>query len=258
MNMSEPATSRTYDFWSRFYDLTLGPLLRHHQGRAVAQLHLRPGDRVLDIGVGTGISLIHYPKFVQVVGMDLSGGMLTIAARKCREQRLDNCHLVRADAMLPPFAPNCFDHVIVTHTVSVVSNPHRLLIWASELVKPGGRIVLVNHFQSNHPVFAWFERVLNPMFVKLGWRSDLRLDELLEGLDLRVEYHFKPHLTDLWQIVVLNNQQPRRAGGQPAEAAGLGHACVVGTLTAKVEKSGIFIKSGPTRSRFHAIQVEHR
>ena len=61
--------------------------------------------------------------------------------------------------------------MVLTHTVSVVSDPHRLMRWAARLVKPGGRIVLLNHFQSTHPVVAWFERALNPMFVKLGWRK---------------------------------------------------------------------------------------
>jgi phosphatidylethanolamine/phosphatidyl-N-methylethanolamine N-methyltransferase len=208
MNMSEPTTSRLYDVWSRVYDRTFGVLVQKRQRRALEQLHLRPGDKVLDIGVGTGIMLAHYPHDVTVVGMDLSGGMLAKAREKCLELGLDHCHLVRADAMLPPFAPQSFDHVMISHTISVVSDPARLVRWARTLVKPRGRIVLLNHFQSTNPLMGWLERILNPVFVKIGWRSDLPLEEVLSGVDLHVQYRFKLRMIDLWQIVVLTPEKP--------------------------------------------------
>ncbi len=205
--MTESVTSKTYDVWSWYYDRTFGHLVRSRQTRAVQQLRARPGDRILDIGVGTGMLLPLYPRDVTVVGMDLSGGMLAKAAKKRQELGLDHCHLVRSDAMLPPFADASFDHVVITHTISVVSRPDRLIQWASRLLKPRGRIILLNHFQSAHPVVAWFEKVLNPLFVKIGWRSDLSLEDVLRGGDLRVDYRFKMRLLDLWQIVVLTHAQ---------------------------------------------------
>jgi len=211
LRMQESITTKTYDLWAWFYDYTFGALVWQRQKRAVKQMHLRKGDRVLDLGVGTGMLLPLYAKDATVVGIDLSPGMLAKAQIRCAKQNLDHCRLVLGDAMLPPFAEASFDYVVVTHVITVVSDPHKLLNWAVRLLKPGGRIVMLNHFQSDNPVVAWFERVLNPMFIKIGWRSDLPLEDALRGVDVSIEYRFKMGVIDLWQIAVLTHRQP----GQP-------------------------------------------
>ena len=208
IRMRESITSKTYDLWSLFYDYTFGMLVRGRQVRAIAQLQFQPGDKVLDLGVGTGLLLQNYPRHVTVVGIDLSAGMLAKADEKRRELRLNHCHLVQGDAMLPPFAPASFDHIVITHVVSVVSDPGKLMDWALRLLKPGGRIVMLNHFRSDHAWVAWGEKFFNPIFVKIGWRSDLALEHVLEGVDAHVEYCFKMGMIDLWRIVVLRHRQP--------------------------------------------------
>lgn len=211
-SMKEAITSRTYDLWSRFYDCTFGRLVERRQRAALTHLPLKPGDCVLDMGVGTGMTLPHYPRDVQVVGFDLSQGMLAEASLKCRQLGLHHCRLVRGDAMFPPFAPRSFDHIVICHTISVVSDPKRLLNWARQLVRPGGRIVVLNHFQSTWPLLAWFERWLNPLFVKIGWRSDLALEDVLDGSGLTMTYGFKLRCFDIWRIVVLEHAHPAAAG----------------------------------------------
>ncbi len=220
MGMTETATRGVYDIWAFIYDWSFGRLVAKRQRRAVEQLRPRPGERVLDLGVGTGMTLRHYPPGVRVVGMDLSGGMLTKAAHKIRDDRLTHCALVQGDAMLPPFAEHSFDHIIISHVISVVSDPQRLLAWARRLVRPGGRIVVLNHFQSNQPVMAWLEHVFNPVFNRVGWRSDLSLEECLVGNDLHVQYRFKLAAFDIWQIVVLSEQRPHPDTAAPRAPQG--------------------------------------
>lgn len=220
MRMSERLTSRTYDVWAWFYDRTFGALVVQRQKRAVATLVLQPGDRVLDLGVGTGMTLGYYPDDVRVIGLDLSAGMLDKAAKKTREQGLRHCALVRGDAMMPPLAEAAFDHILITHVITVVSDPQRLMRWAARLLKPGGRIVVLNHFRSQNRVIAWFERVLNPLFVFIGWRSDLALDDALRGVDLRIDRVFSLRRIDLWKIVVLSHADaPPTRPADPTRAA---------------------------------------
>ena len=204
MHMREETTSSMYDFWSWFYDHTFGMLVRKKQRRAVALLRLKTGDRVLDLGVGTGLTLEHYPSDTAVIGMDLSRGMLNKAQKRIEKLGLTNCQLVQGDAMAPPFAEASFDHILVTHVISVVSDPPRLLQLAQKMVKPGGKVIVLNHFQSTKPAVAWLEEKLNPLFVKIGWKSDLAMEDVLNSIGLRVDYVYKDSVLDLWKIIVLS------------------------------------------------------
>jgi phosphatidylethanolamine/phosphatidyl-N-methylethanolamine N-methyltransferase len=226
--MNQATTSRTYDLWSKFYDVTFHPLVRRRMHRAITELRLRPGDRVLDVGVGTGLSLESLPPNIYAVGVDISGGMLRQAGQKLERTGRDHVHLVQADALLPPFVESSFDHVLISHVVSVVSDPVKLMRWVARMLKPNGRVVIVNHFRSTHRLMGWLETALNPVCKQLGWRTDLSLHDLVADGSLRLDYQFKLTPLDLWQIVVMSPPlskpftpaEPDRPGAETIVPAG--------------------------------------
>jgi phosphatidylethanolamine/phosphatidyl-N-methylethanolamine N-methyltransferase len=190
-----------------FYDATFGRLVRRRIERAIHHMNIQPGDRVLDLGIGTGVSMNFYPRHANLVGVDLSGGMLREARKKIREQGLDRFFVFQANALQLPFADSTFDHLFISHVISVVSDPVMLVREAQRVAKPGARIVIVNHFQSTNRFIALVEKWLCPLCTKLGWRSDLALQDLIRNTGVEVDYRYKLESIDLWETVVITNNK---------------------------------------------------
>ena len=205
--MRETSTQKIYDLHSRFYDATFGRLVRKRIGKAIVeQVKLEAGQTVLDVGIGTGASLNFYPDDRgRIVGVDLSGGMLDKAMDKIVETGRDNAGLARANALELPFADDSFDTVFVSHVITVVSDPVKLMAECCRVAKAGAKIVMVNHFRSQNRVVGAVERLVCPVCTKLGWRSDLALEELVEKTGMRIDLRYKLTTPDLWETVVVTN-----------------------------------------------------
>lgn len=203
--MQEASTKKIYDIQSLFYDITFGKLVKRRVERAVSHMNIGENDRVLDLGIGTGASLNYYPRRGRIVGIDLSSGMLREARRKIRERGLDGATVFQADALHLPFADNVFDHVFISHVISVVSDPYQVVREAQRVAKPSARIILLNHFQSTNRFIALFEKWLCPLCTRMGWRSDLPLQDLIRRTGVEIDYRYKLESIDLWETVVFTN-----------------------------------------------------
>jgi phosphatidylethanolamine/phosphatidyl-N-methylethanolamine N-methyltransferase len=210
--MQESSTKVIYDFHSRFYDATFGRLVKKRIARAISHMNIAQGELVLDLGIGTGASLPFYPQQGRVIGVDLSSGMLRQARNKIDERGMTSAHVFQADALRLPFADDTFDHVFISHVISVVSDPYKLVVDAQRVAKPNARIVIVNHFQSTNRFLALIEKWLCPLCTKLGWRSDLALQDLIRRTGVTVDYRYKLDSIDLWETVVINNDKSALSG----------------------------------------------
>lgn len=205
--MQEASTKKIYDIHSLFYDATFGRLVRRRIARAIDHMNIKATDRVLDLGIGTGVSLNYYPNRGRIIGLDLSTGMLRQARKKILERGLEHADVFQSDALWLPFADNTFDHIFISHVISVVSDPFRLIHEARRVAKPDARIVMVNHFQSTNRFIAMVEKWLCPLCTQLGWRSDLALNDLVNRTGVQIDYRFKLESIDLWETVVISNNK---------------------------------------------------
>ncbi|HYO07489.1 MAG TPA: methyltransferase domain-containing protein [Tepidisphaeraceae bacterium] len=205
--MQEASTKKIYDIHSVFYDATFGRLVKRRIERAINHMNIGETDLVLDLGIGTGVSLNFYPNKGRIVGIDLSAGMLRECRKKIRERGLSRASVFQANALELPFADDTFDHVFISHVITVVSDPYVLVREAQRVCKPGARIVIVNHFQSTNRFIALFEKWLCPLCTKLGWRSDLALQDLIRRTGVEIDYRYKLESIDLWETVVITNNK---------------------------------------------------
>lgn len=180
------AIHRSYARWAPVYDQTFGAVTNAGRRRVAAVVNAAGGD-LLEVGVGTGMSLRHYAPNVNVTGIDYSPDMLEKARTKVREQGLTHVKaLEQMDARHMTFADNSFDHVAALHIMSVVPDPEQVLAEMARVCKPGGSIYIVNHFARDKGFLAKIERLSAPLENLLGWHSDFERDRVMGHPKLRL------------------------------------------------------------------------
>ncbi|HEY7448192.1 MAG TPA: methyltransferase domain-containing protein [Vicinamibacterales bacterium] len=195
-----------YEKLASVYDYTFGPTL--HPGRltAIRRLGIRRGDRLLEVGVGTGINLPLYPQICQVTGIDLSDSMLEKARSRVARNAVANVRLLQMDAAALNFPDDSFDIVYAPYVISVVPDPVRVVWEMRRVCRPGGRFIFLNHFRSTNPFLARIERIISPMTVHIGFKSDLDLPAFLAQADLRPESIEKVNIPKIWSLVTCQKE----------------------------------------------------
>lgn len=204
--MAEPHESRVYSDFAHLYDRLFGRVFVDTEHQVIESLGLRPGHRLLEVGIGTGISLDAYPPYVHVIGIDPSAEMLEQARTKIREGELRHVELRQGDALNLDLPDDSFDVVCAFHVMSVVPDPIRMMLAMYRVCKPGGRIVIINHFRSANPVLGGLVWLINPITRFLGWTTRLRARDILGVARLRVERHAKPSPFSIETVVVARKE----------------------------------------------------
>jgi len=199
---------RIYDAYAKIYDRLFGRVFDAPRKAAVQWLDARPGERILEVGVGTGIALPMYGPHPFVVGIDFSLGMLR-EARACIDTHgIANACILRMDAMRMAFPDSCFDGLMAAYVVTAVPDHRRLMAEMVRVCRPGGRIVIVNHLHHRNRVVAFGQRMLSPITQRLGWRTDLSLEDVLAGTPLEVTRVTTVPPFGLWYLVECRNAKP--------------------------------------------------
>jgi phosphatidylethanolamine/phosphatidyl-N-methylethanolamine N-methyltransferase len=186
---------------SPVYDVIFGAPLQPGRIAAVRQMGIRPGDRVLEVGAGTGINVPLYPRHCRVTAIDLSAPMLERARRRISRQGIAHVELLEQDAARMTFPDDFFDSVYAPYVMSVVVDPICVVREMRRVCRPGGRIVILNHFRSTNPVLSRLERAISPLTVHVGFRLDLALTELLRRADLWPASVEKVNFPPMWSLV---------------------------------------------------------
>jgi phosphatidylethanolamine/phosphatidyl-N-methylethanolamine N-methyltransferase len=190
-----------YDKLASVYDFTFGPTLHAGRVQAIQRMGIKRGDRVLEVGVGTGINAGLYPRDCYVTGIDLSSSMLEKARDRIARKDISNVHLVEMDAADIKFEDGSFDIVYAPYLISVVPDPVAVAREMNRVCRSGGRIIILNHFRSANTLFASIERAISPFTVHIGFTADLDLPAFLAQAELTPVTIEKVNIPRIWSLV---------------------------------------------------------
>jgi phosphatidylethanolamine/phosphatidyl-N-methylethanolamine N-methyltransferase len=190
-----------YDKLAKVYDLFFGPTLHPGRLQAIERMNIQPGERVLEVGVGTGINLALYPREATVTGIDFSSSMLEKARERAARKNAAPVRLLQMDAADIKFADDSFDIVYAPYLISVVPDPVKVAQEMRRVCRKGGRIIFLNHFLSPNPVLSRLERLISPFTIHIGFKSDLDLPAFLAQAELEPISIEKVNIPKIWSLV---------------------------------------------------------
>jgi phosphatidylethanolamine/phosphatidyl-N-methylethanolamine N-methyltransferase len=198
---------RAYELYAPVYDFIFDWIFSPGRDAATRQLDLQRSDSVLEVGIGTGLNLPLYPPTCKLTGIDLSQEMLDKAVERVETLAMPNVTLKVMDATSMDFGDDEFDKAFATYTISAVPDPVAVLREMRRVVKPGGVLVILNHFRSERRVMGWLEDLVAPVCTRLGWKSNLALKPLLAQVGLEPELIARVNMFNGWRLVKCINRK---------------------------------------------------
>lgn len=190
-----------YDKLAIVYDLTFGPALHPGRLQAIERMNIQPGERVLEVGVGTGINLPLYPREATITGIDFTASMLEKARERAARKNAAPVRLLQMDAADLKFADDSFDIVYAPYLISVVPDPVKVAREMRRVCRPGGRIIFLNHFLSPNLLLSRIERLISPATIHIGFKSDVDLPAFLAQSELMPVSIEKVNWPKIWSLV---------------------------------------------------------
>ncbi len=178
-SLSTATVREAYRRWAPVYDTTFGAVAATARRKAVELINQRRGT-VLEVGVGTGLSLPNYAPYLKITGIDLSPEMLAKAQERVAKDGLRNIETLREmDASQLDFPDDSFNTVVAMYVMTVVPDPDKVMAELERVCAPGGEVMLLNHFSQDHGVRGWVERKMAPFADKLGWHPVFPIDRVM-------------------------------------------------------------------------------
>jgi phosphatidylethanolamine/phosphatidyl-N-methylethanolamine N-methyltransferase len=172
LDIDRESVERAYDRWAPIYDLVFGGVFGKGRHAAIVATN-SIGGRVLEVGVGTGISLPQYAANTRIFGTDISEAMLAKAKQRVTDLRLKNVEgLAVMDAEKLEFPDNSFDVVMAQYVVTAVPNPEKALDEFARVLRPGGELIILSRVSADAGMRHFIEQRLQPVVRRLGWRTD--------------------------------------------------------------------------------------
>lgn len=209
--MAIERAEKIYSTYSGVYDLLFDAALQPGRRRAVAALGIEPGDEVLEVGVGTGLSLPLYPDTCHVTGIDISLPLLRRAAARAAGLGRVDVTLRRMSAERLAWPDAAFDRILLSYVISAVEKPDQVIREVWRVCRPGGRVIFLNHFASRARPVAAIERRLTPLTRRLGWVLDFPAERVTDGGRFEIERVERVNLGGYWSMVVCRRPVQARA-----------------------------------------------
>lgn len=207
MTIDRKQIERAYASYAVVYDRVFGRVFRESREAVVKNLRIDPGERVLEVGVGTGLCLPLYPSHCDITAIDLSDKMLERAVQRVKELDLRNVKLLKMDAGDMDFPDSGFDVVIAAYVVTAVPDYRKLMEEMIRVSRPGARLILLNHFTQDSPIIAAVEKAISPICARMGFRTDLSVDEVINGWPLIKERDERVKPLGMWHVVECVNNK---------------------------------------------------